>query len=140
MKVDDVGAGLMRFFIIASLAFLWPFQTEAMYVVPPGVECGDPDAQNIDFNCNFVFDEQAQSALDATYKELLGRLNAEEANALKASQRAWLKFRRAEVALVIKHYDEGGSLGQSIGARRSFELTRLRLQDLRRRLDDNGKW
>jgi len=44
------------------------------------------------------------------------------------------------VALVVHHYGEGGSLGSSIAAYRSFQLTQQRAKELRDRLQDDGHW
>jgi uncharacterized protein YecT (DUF1311 family) len=112
----------------------------AQFVLPPGVECPDPEAPTVDFNCHFVFEEQADKKLNEVYNKLLIRLGKPEAARLRVSQRAWLAFRDADVALVVAHYGEGGSLGRSIAAQRSAQLTRTRIKDLDKRLTSNDAW
>lgn len=87
-----------------------------------------------------MFEEQADKKLNEVYNKLLIRLGKPEAARLRVSQRAWLAFRDADVALVVAHYGEGGSLGRSIAAQRSAQLTRTRIKDLDKRLTSNDAW
>jgi uncharacterized protein YecT (DUF1311 family) len=112
----------------------------AEFVPPPGVDCSNPDAKEYDYNCPPLWQDRADKKLNEVYMTLLATLPKDEAQQLRASQRAWIVFRDADVALVVQHYGEGGSLGRSIAARRSFELTRERAKDLERRLADSQAW
>jgi uncharacterized protein YecT (DUF1311 family) len=112
----------------------------AQFVPPRGVDCSNPDAPPPDPSCAFVFLEKAEQQLNDAYKKLLARLDDEGKTKLRASQRAWIGFRDADVALVVHHYGEGGSLGSSIAAYRSFQLTQQRAKELRDRLQDDGHW
>lgn len=117
-------------------------ECKASFVPPPGVQCTDPNAAQFDFNCAMVWDEIEDCRLNRTYEKLISVLRSESkqlAN-LRTSQRAWIQFRDADVALVVSHYGEGGSLGRSIASLHRFRLTRERLRELQKRLSDSGRW
>ncbi|MBI3902859.1 MAG: DUF1311 domain-containing protein [Nitrosomonadales bacterium] len=114
--------------------------TYAEILLPPGVDCSNPDSPQLDQNCAFVFLEKADQQLNDAYKKLLASLDEEGKVKLRASQRAWVVFRDADVDLVVYHYEEGGSLGRSIAAYRSFQLTRQRAKELSARLKSEGSW
>jgi uncharacterized protein YecT (DUF1311 family) len=124
----------------AVLLLLPLTQARAEFVPPPGVVCPDPDAASYDFNCSFVFYDRAQRELLQVYENLLATLSKQDATALRASQRAWLAFVKADVALVVGHYGEGGSLGRAIGADRSARHMRARIKELAQRLSGSDKW
>lgn len=126
--------------MLATTLLCVPVMSLAEFVPPPGVDCSNPDAKEYDYNCPPLWQDGADKKLNEVYQQLLAALPKDEAQQLKASQRAWIAFRDADVALVVQHYGEGGSLGRSIGARRSFELTRERVKDLERRLADPHRW
>jgi len=117
-------------------------ECKSTFVLPPGVQCTDPDADQIDYNCPVVWDQIEDCRLNAAYQKLTAVLKSKptQLEKLRASQRAWIKFRDADVALVVTHYDEGGSLGRSIASMQRFRLTRARLQELQERLADSGRW
>lgn len=137
--------GLVPAFLLVTLVSA-PSRAEddckATFVPPPGVQCTDPDADQIDYNCPMLWDQIEDCRLNIAYQQLLAVLKSEPTQLakLRASQRAWIKFRDADVALVVTHYDEGGSLGSSIASMQRFRLTRARLQDLQERLADSGRW
>jgi uncharacterized protein YecT (DUF1311 family) len=126
--------------IVAIALFCAPVTSIAEFVPPPGVDCSNTDATEYDYNCPPLWAERADKKLNEVYRKLLAALTKEEAQKLRASQRAWIAFRDADVALVVAHSGEGGSLGRSIAAMRSFELTRERVKDLELRLADPQKW
>ena len=109
-------------------------------VPPPGVDCSNLDSPPPDPSCSVVFFEKVDRQLNDTYKKLLARLDNEGKTKLQASQRAWVAFRDADIALVVHHYGEGGSLGEAIAAYRAFQLTRQRVNELNDRLKDDAKW
>src|SRR5712692_1632579 len=95
---------------VLTACFLALSQTVlAQFVPPQGVDCSKPDAPPPDPSCAFVFLEKADQQLNDAYKKLLARLDDEGKTKLRASQRAWVGFRDADVALVVHHYGEGGS-------------------------------
>jgi uncharacterized protein YecT (DUF1311 family) len=115
-------------------------EARADFVLPPGVTCPDPGTSSVDMNCSFVYQQQEERELNRVYNALLSTLGSDEAKDLRRSQKAWLAFRAADVSSVVRHYGEGGSQGRSIAAWRSFELTRVRVKDLQRRLSGADKW
>jgi uncharacterized protein YecT (DUF1311 family) len=117
-------------------------ECQSTFVLPPGVTCTDPDADQIDQNCPIVWEQVEDCRLTLALQKLEAALSAdpEQLDKLRASQRAWLKFRDADVASVVAHYGEGGSLGRSITSMHRFKLTRSRLRELENRLADSGKW
>ena len=128
--------------IMASAPIRAEDECKATFVPPTGVQCADPDAVQIDYNCPVVWDQIEDCRLNIAYQQLIAVLKSEPTQLakLRASQRAWIKFRDADVALVVTHYGEGGSLGRSIASMQRFSLTRARLQDLQKRLSDSGRW
>jgi uncharacterized protein YecT (DUF1311 family) len=126
--------------IIAITLFCLPVMSIAEFVPPPGTDCSNPDAKEYDYNCPPLWREREDKKLNEVYRNLLATLATEEAQRLKSSQRAWIAFRNADVALVVHHYGEGGSLGASIAAMRAFQLTRHRVKDLELRLANPQRW
>jgi uncharacterized protein YecT (DUF1311 family) len=126
--------------IIATTLFCLAATSTAEFQPPPGTDCSNPDAKEYDYNCPPLWHSREDEKLNRVYRRLLTTLTAEEADKLKSSQRAWIAFRDADVALVVHHYGEGGSLGASIAAMRAFQLTRDRVKDLESRLADPQRW
>jgi len=54
--------------------------------------------------------DRANGELDKVYKQLRGRLNAEQQKSLKEAQRAWIKWRDAEADIIAR---VGGAVGGS---------------------------
>jgi uncharacterized protein YecT (DUF1311 family) len=54
--------------------------------------------------------DQANAKLDAIYKKLMGKLDAEGQKALKEAERSWIKWRDAEAMLMAR---AGGAVGGS---------------------------
>ena len=54
--------------------------------------------------------EQANRELDAVYKQLMGKLDADGQKALKEAERSWIKWRDAEAVLIAR---VGGAVGGS---------------------------
>ena len=139
--IDRVVRGLLLSAAMASSTHV-DEECKAISVPPPGTDCSNPDADHIDYNCPPLWDEVEDCRLNQAYHELLASLQSEseEAKKLRESQRAWIRFRDADVALVVSHYSEGGSLGNSIASMRRFELTRSRVRDIESRLADAARW
>ena|SRR5688500_7774536 len=131
---------LLRSSCSACFLLLLLTQPRAEFVLPPGVVCPEPDAASYDPNCSFVYHDRAERELALVYERLLATLSKQDAAALRASQRAWFAFRKADVALVVGHYGEGGSLGRSIAADHSARHTRARVRELAQRLSGSDKW
>jgi uncharacterized protein YecT (DUF1311 family) len=54
--------------------------------------------------------DRANTELDKIYKELMGKLDADQQKSLKEAQRAWIKWRDAEAVLIARVAgDIGGS-------------------------------
>ena len=82
-------------------------------------------------------EQEADKQLNAAYQRLLksidheGRPNADLAiERLRESQKAWLKYRDAQVAFVATYADIGSSSARAAGsASYSVELTKQRIKD-----------
>ena len=66
---------------------------------------------------------QANTRLDAVYKRLMGKLDADGQKALKEAERSWIKWRDDEAMLVAR---VGGAVGGS-GMRVDFANAQLKL-------------
>ena len=67
--------------------------------------------------------EQANTRLDAVYKCLMGKLDADGQKALKEAERSWIKWRDDEAMLIAR---VGGAIGGS-GMRVDFANAQLKL-------------
>jgi len=67
--------------------------------------------------------DQANTRLDAVYKRLMGKLNADGQKALKEAERSWIKWRDDEAMLMAR---VGGAVGGS-GMRVDFANAQLKL-------------
>ncbi len=54
--------------------------------------------------------DRANAELDKSYKQLMGKLDAEQQKSLKEAQRAWIKWRDAEADVIAR---VGGAVGGS---------------------------
>ena len=83
-------------------------------------------------------EQQADKQLNAAYQHLLKSIDLEggpnatlAVERLRASQRAWLKYRDAQVTFVATYADVGSSSSRAAGnASYSVELTKARVKDL----------
>ena len=121
-----------------ACAGTWPARTQNVGYL--GAACADPDAPTYDYNCPPIWYQDADQKLNVAYQKLLAKLDKKEAALLRESQRGWIKFRDADVKLVVEHYGEGGSLGRSIAAMQAFRLTRDRLKYVGKRLEGFDGW
>lgn len=129
-----VTASVRRAWVILLLCLLpLPLPVVAQGVASPGA-CGAPDAGEIDHRCAEGWLREAERRMDATYERLLARLRRTEAVKLRESQRAWLRFRDADVELVVHHYGAGEAPGRAVAAMHALKLTRDRLWLLESRL------
>jgi len=71
--------------------------------------------------------DQANAKLDAVYKQLMGKLNAEGQKALKEAELSWIKWRDDEAMLMVR---VGGAVGGS-GMRVDFANAQKKLIDER---------
>ena len=128
--------------IASSSGALAEEECRSTSIPPAGVMCADPDADQIDYNCPVVWEQIEDCRLNVAFKKLVATLESEpqQLAKLRVAQRAWIRFRDADVELVSAHYGEGGSLGRSIAAMQRFRLTRERLREIERRLADSGRW
>jgi uncharacterized protein YecT (DUF1311 family) len=67
--------------------------------------------------------DQANTRLDAVYKRLMGKLDADGHKALKEAERSWIKWRDDEAMLIAR---VGGAVGGS-GMRVDFANAQLKL-------------
>ena len=67
--------------------------------------------------------EQANTRLDAVYKPLMGKLDADGQKVLKEAERSWIKWRDDEAMLIAR---VGGAIGGS-GMRVDFANAQLKL-------------
>ena len=67
--------------------------------------------------------DQANTRLDAVYKRLMGKLDADGQKALKEAERSWIKWRDDEAMLIAR---VGGAIGGS-GMRVDFANAQLKL-------------
>jgi uncharacterized protein YecT (DUF1311 family) len=67
--------------------------------------------------------DQANTRLDAVYKRLIGKLDADGQKALKEAERSWIKWRDDEAMLIAR---VGGAVGGS-GMRVDFANAQLKL-------------
>src|ERR1700730_8924499 len=67
--------------------------------------------------------EQANTRLDAVYKRLMGKLDADGQKALKEAERSWIKWRDDEALLMAR---VGGAVGGS-GLRVDFLTAQAKL-------------
>ncbi len=67
--------------------------------------------------------DQANAKLDAVYKRLMGKLDAEGQKALKEAERSWIKWRDDEALLMAR---AGGAVGGS-GLRVDFSNAQVKL-------------
>ncbi len=67
--------------------------------------------------------DQANTRLDAVYKRLMGKLDADGQKALKEAERSWIKWRDDEAMLIAR---VGGAVGGS-GMRVDFANAQLKL-------------
>ena len=67
--------------------------------------------------------DQANTKLDAVYKRLMGKLDADGQKALKEAERSWIKWRDDEAMLIAR---VGGAVGGS-GMRVNFANAQLKL-------------
>jgi uncharacterized protein YecT (DUF1311 family) len=83
---------------------------------------------------------KADKNLNAAYEHLIKSIRSSKDKAtaesliqsLRESQRAWLKFRDAQVAFVGVHADVGSAAARAVGlAAYSAELTEQRIKDLK---------
>ena len=112
---------------------------QAAKPVPPEPEsvadCSKQDLAQVDLNvCAYGVFKKQDRALNALYGELMKTPDAGEPRQLQASQRAWLQFRDLECAYEVP--DTGGSIVPTLKADCLAELTRERILDLRRVLNN----
>jgi uncharacterized protein YecT (DUF1311 family) len=82
----------------------------------------DPDFKPPGTEENAAVD-QANARLDAVYKRLMGKLDADGQKALKEAERSWIKWRDDEAVLMAR---VGGSVGGS-AMRVDFAKAQLKL-------------
>src|SRR5439155_7894572 len=93
----------------------------------------DPDFKPPGTEENAAVD-QANTRLDAVYKRLMGKLDADGQKALKEAERSWIKWRDDEAMLMAR---VGGAVGGS-GMRVDFASTQLKL--INQRIEALGEY
>ena len=92
-------------------------------VVPLQSKGQDPDWKPPGAEENAAVD-QANTRLDAVYKRLVGKLEADEQKVLKEAERSWIKWRDAEALLMARM---GGAGPHGSGLRVDFANAQLKL-------------
>ena len=103
---------------------------EAQQVSP----CADPHTQQAINACAEQEYQEADTALNVVYRQLLGKLGNERKAQLKAAQRAWLKFRDAHCTFDSTQYGEG-SMKPTLYYGCLTTLTRARTEELQKHLE-----
>jgi len=84
--------------------------------------------------------DRANAEIDKVYKQLMGKLDADQQKSLKEAQRAWIKWRDAEADTIARL---GGAIGGSAMrvdyANAQVKLIKERTEVLRGYLKDSGK-
>jgi uncharacterized protein YecT (DUF1311 family) len=83
-----------------------------------------------DVACAAEASARADKELGEVYKKLLSQLGREEQERLRASQRAWLAYRKANIAFVYA-VEGNGSAGRMVAANQAEQATLARLKELR---------
>ena len=78
--------------------------------------------------------DQANAKLDAVYKQLMGKLNADGQKALKEAERAWIKWRDDEAMLTAR---VGGAVG---GSSMRVDFANAQLKLINQRMEVLGKY
>src|SRR4029077_15808443 len=73
--------------------------------------------------------DQANTKLDAVYKRLMGKLDADGQKALKEAERSWIKWRDDEAMLVAR---AGGAIG---GSAMRVDFANAQLKLINQRID-----
>ena len=105
---------------IPTLFVVWT--ALVMTVVPLESKGQDTDFKPPGTEENAAVD-QANTRLDAVYKRLMGKLDADGQKALKEAERSWIKWRDDEAMLMAR---VGGAVGGS-GMRVGFANAQLKL-------------
>lgn len=75
---------------------------------------------------------RANSELDPVYKQLMGKLEAEQQKSLKEAQRAWIKWREAEAGIMARLTGAiGGSAMREAYANAQIKLIKERTEVLK---------
>jgi len=97
--------------------------------------CNNLNTQ-LEMNACAAKEYQSEDAkLNKYYKELIRKVGASEKQKLKATQRAWIKFRDLQCELEASNY-EGGSIQPLIRSSCLAQVTKQRNEDLRRMIED----
>ena len=79
----------------------------------------------------------ADATLNQVYRQLMGKLDDEEKNQLKAVESAWLKYRDANCEFVGDQY-KGGTMRPMIEAICLADVTKNRTTELRTQIEDRN--
>jgi len=80
----------------------------------------------------------ADATLNQVYRQLMGKLDDEEKNQLKAVESAWLKYRDANCEFVGDQY-KGGTIRPMIEAICLADVTKNRTTELRNQIKDRNQ-
>jgi uncharacterized protein YecT (DUF1311 family) len=80
----------------------------------------------------------ADATLNQVYRQLMGKLDDEEKNQLKAVESAWLKYRDANCEFVGDQY-KGGTMRPMIEAICLADVTKNRTTELRNQIKDRDQ-
>ncbi len=74
---------------------------------------------------------KADATLNATYKKLLGKVDAEGKKKLVASERAWVAYRDAEATFEADQAARGGTMAPLVYNETCVQLTEARIKELK---------
>jgi len=115
-------------FAAVGLAVLFTRPAVATEMFGPGSRpCGDKSTTRDMVECLAAKTKAADQHLNAAYKDLLQRIDPEQAEPLKAAERAWIQYRDANCQFYSAHE---GTISQLLGAECMRALTVDRAAEL----------
>jgi uncharacterized protein YecT (DUF1311 family) len=121
--------------LLVSLTVSGPGLRNLYAEARPANPCADPQTQKAINACAEQGYQDADAALNAVYRQLMGRLGNERRAQLKAAQVAWLKFRDAHCRFDSAQYGEG-SVVPTLYYGCVTTLTKARTEDLKKNLEN----
>src|SRR5689334_1773280 len=128
----------MRFPLLCCLSILVLFGVVFGQGQKQSEPCAEAQTQT---DMNICWGNQykaADATLNQVYRQLMGKLDDEEKNQLKAVESAWLKYRDANCEFVGDQY-KGGTMRPMIEAICLADVTKNRTTELRNQIKDRDQ-
>jgi len=128
----------MRFSVLSCLSILVVFGLAFGQKQKQSEPCAEAQTQT---DMNICWGNQykaADATLNQVYRQLMGKLDDEEKNQLKAVESAWLKYRDANCEFVGDQY-KGGTMRPMIEAICLADVTKNRTTELRNQIKDRDQ-